>query len=61
MIAYIEGSVLERTENGCVLVTAGGVGYEVFLPEHALGGLPARGGRAAFHTCMIVREDAQEL
>ena len=61
MLAYIEGRVLERTENSCVLVTAGGVGYEVFLPEHALASLPAQGGMASFFTSFIVREDAQEL
>lgn len=61
MLAYLEGRVLERTENGCVLVTAGGIGYEIFLPEHALAQLPAQGGSAAFYTSFIVREDAQEL
>ena len=61
MLAYMEGRVLERTENSCVLVTAGGVGYEIFLPEHALASLPAQGGSAAFFTNFIVREDAQEL
>ena len=61
MLAYLEGRVLERTENGCVLVTAGGIGYEIFLPEHALTQLPAQGGSAAFYTSFIVREDAQEL
>lgn len=61
MLAYMEGRVLERTENSCVLVTAGGVGYEIFLPEHALASLPAQGGSAAFFTSFIVREDAQEL
>ncbi len=61
MLAYLEGRVLERTENSCVLVTAGGLGYEVFLPEHALSQLPAQGGAAAFYTSFIVREDAQEL
>ena len=61
MLAYLEGRVLERTENSCVLVTAGGVGYEIFLPEHALSLLPAQGGNAAFYTSFIVREDAQEL
>ena len=61
MLAYMEGRVLERTENSCVLVTAGGLGYEVFLPEHALSQLPAQGGAAAFYTSFIVREDAQEL
>ena len=61
MLAYFEGRVLERTENSCILVTAGGIGYEIFLPEHALAQLPAQGGAAAFYTSFIVREDAQEL
>ncbi|WP_295640585.1 Holliday junction branch migration protein RuvA [uncultured Mailhella sp.] len=61
MLAYMEGRVLERTENSCVLVTAGGTGYEIFLPEHALAQLPAQGGTASFYTSFIVREDAQEL
>ena len=61
MLAYLEGRVLERTENSCVLVTSGGVGYEIFLPEHALAQLPAQGGTASFYTSFIVREDAQEL
>ena len=61
MLAYIEGRLLERAETRCVLVTAGGVGYEIFLPEHALASLPAQGGMASFFTSFIVREDAQEL
>ena len=61
MLAYIEGRLLERAENSCGLVTAGGVGYEIFLPEHALASLPAQGGMASFFTSFIVREDAQEL
>lgn len=61
MLAYLEGRVLERTGNSCVLVTAGGVGYEIFLPEHALASLPSQGGAAAFYTSFTVREDAQEL
>ena len=61
MLAYIEGRLIERAETSCVLVTAGGVGYEIFLPEHALASLPAQGGMASFFTSFIVREDAQEL
>lgn len=61
MLAYVEGRLLERTENSCVLVTASGVGYEIFLTEHALAELPAQGGSASFYTSLIVREDAQEL
>ena len=61
MIAYVEGRRAESAGNACVVVTENGVGYEIFLPAHALAALPEKGGRAAFHTCLMVREDAQEL
>ena len=61
MIAYLEGRYLASAGNACVLVSEGGVGYEIFLPTHALASLPEQGGLAAFYTCLVVREDAQEL
>ena len=61
MIAYVEGRVAEVTENACVVVTQGGVGYEVFLASHALSRLPGKGGEAHFFACTVVREDALEL
>lgn len=61
MIAYVEGRVAEITDDGCVLVTQGGVGYEVFLPGHVLAKLPGRGETAYFYTNTVVREDALEL
>jgi Holliday junction DNA helicase RuvA len=61
MIAYVEGRRAESAGNACVVVTASGVGYEIFLPAHALAALPDKGGHAAFHTCFMVRQDAQEL
>lgn len=61
MLAYVEGRALQRTENSCLLLTQGGVGYEIFLPEHTLAKLPALGESCAFYTSFIVREDAQEL
>ncbi len=61
MLAYIEGRVLERTEQSCLLVTAGGLGYELFLPEYTLASLPRSGETVAFYTSLIVREDSQEL
>ncbi|MDR0467005.1 MAG: Holliday junction branch migration protein RuvA [Deltaproteobacteria bacterium] len=61
MIAYIEGRRTESAGAACVVVTGSGVGYEIFLPAHALAALPEKGGQVAFHTCLIVREDAQEL
>ena len=61
MIAYVEGRVAERTEHSCVVVTEGGVGYEVHLPGHSLSRLPERGGSAHFFVRTVVREDALEL
>ncbi len=61
MIAYIEGRLLEVTGKGCVLVTPGGVGYELALPSTALVGLPGKGGELQLHTHLIVREEALDL
>ncbi len=61
MIAYVEGRVGEVTENACIVITAGGVGYEVFLAGHSLAQLPAQGENVFFSTCTVVREDALEL
>ena len=61
MIAYVEGRVAEVTENACVVVTQGGVGYEVFLASHTLSRLPGKGEEAHFFACTVVREDALEL
>ncbi|GAB6125864.1 Holliday junction branch migration protein RuvA [Humidesulfovibrio idahonensis] len=61
MIAYIEGRLLEITGKGCVVVTPGGVGYELALPTTALVALPQKGGEVQLFTHMIVREDALDL
>jgi len=61
MIAYVEGRIVERTENACIVVTSGGVGYEVFLTAHTLSRLPALGDIIHFFIATVVREDALEL
>ena len=61
MIAYLKGFLGERLEHGCLLVTASGVGYEVYLPGHTLSSLPARGEALELYICTVVREDAIEL
>ncbi len=61
MIAYIEGRYLEQTETSVIVLTEGGVGYEIFAPSHALAQLPARGEVVIFYTVHVVREDAAEL
>lgn len=61
MIAYVEGRHLEQTESSVIVLTASGVAYEIFLPNHALAQLPARGDNVNFYTVHVVREDATEL
>lgn len=61
MIAYIEGRVMQVWENVCLVVTQGGVGYAVALPQHTLAALPPVGENVALYTSLAVREDALEL
>lgn len=61
MIAYLSGTVGERLEGGCLLITGSGVGYEVHLPGHTMSVLPARGEPLELFICTVVREDAIEL
>ncbi len=57
MIAYLEGTVLARQPDGVVLLTGGGVGYQVRLPTPLLADLPEAGKRAAYHVSTVVRAD----
>jgi len=61
MIAYIEGRLVEVMECAAIIVTGGGMGYEVFLGSHTLSKLPSIGENVHFSICTIVREDALEL
>lgn len=54
MIAYICGDVLYK-ENDCVIVKAGGVGYEIRAPKHTLNSLNA-GDNAELYTSFIVSD-----
>lgn len=61
MIGYIEGRLLEVTENACLVLTQGGVGYELFIPAHSFSRLPEKGEEVIFYVHTQVREDAIEL
>ncbi len=61
MIAYVEGRFVEQTDNSAIVLTAGGVGYEIFLTSHALANLPSKGEVVSYFTVHVVREDAAEL
>lgn len=61
MIAYLEGTVLRRDEESCVLLTAGGVGYQLHLTTEGLAALPGAGDTARLFVHTLVREDALTL
>lgn len=61
MIGYLQGTVLELTDEACVLLTDGGVGYEVSLPSSVMGGLPGKGERAELYIHTAVSEKAIAL
>ena len=61
MIGYIEGRVLVRRERSAIVLTPGGVGYELDLPEPVAASLPVTGGQACLFVHTVVREDAFEL
>lgn len=61
MIGYIEGRLLEVAEDSCLVLTGGGVGYELNVPSHSLAKLPAKGAEVCFFAHTQVREDAIEL
>ncbi|WP_461209140.1 Holliday junction branch migration protein RuvA [Desulfocurvus sp. DL9XJH121] len=61
MIAFLAGTVAARTQGGCVVLTSGGVGYEVDMTSASAATLPKVGGEVELFVQTIVREDAIEL
>ncbi len=60
MIAWLEGTLLEKRPAACVLV-CGGVGYGVRVPASTYARLPIEGGAARLFIHTHVRESAIEL
>ncbi|MGD9609648.1 MAG: Holliday junction branch migration protein RuvA [Desulfovibrionaceae bacterium] len=61
MIGYIEGRVMARRDRWALVLTPGGVGYELELPDPVAASLPAQGGQVCLYVHTVVREDAFEL
>jgi len=61
MIGYLEGRVVVRRDRFAIVLTPGGVGYELELPDPVAAGLPAPGGETRLFVHTVVREDAFEL
>ncbi len=58
MIGYLEGTVQARLADGVVVLTAGGVGYQVRLPTPVLARLADSGGATVkLHVSTVVRAD----
>lgn len=60
MYAFIEGTLVEKEADRAV-VAAGGVGYEIIMPQALIAQLPQKGSTARIYTYFNVREDAHEL
>ena len=60
MYAFIEGQVVEKTNNTLVLL-AGGVGYLLNCSMSTISAAPKTGDTMRCHTWLSVREDAMEL
>lgn len=60
MFAFIEGQVCEKA-NGCLVLMAAGVGWQLSCSNNTLQAAPAVGGVMRCCTYLSVREDAVEL
>jgi len=60
MYAFIEGQVCEKA-GGCLVLLAGGVGYQLNCSMNTLQAAPALGETMRCYTYLSVREDAMEL
>ncbi len=61
MIAYIAGTLLQKTASRCVVLTESGVGYEVGMGTQTVARLGEIGTPVSLYIQTIVREDALAL
>ncbi len=60
MISFLEGQIVEKAGTR-VVISVGGVGYDVSVPTSVAATLPPVGRTARVHTRMVVREDSMTL
>ena len=61
MIGLVRGEVVARRPAGVLLMTPGGVGYELAVSAETLRQVPAVGRETTLHTHLVVRDDALQL
>lgn len=60
MISFLEGSLVEKAGTR-IVVSTGGIGYDVIVPTSVLAALPPVGRTARVYTRLVVREDSMTL
>ncbi len=60
MISFLEGEIAEKA-GARVVISVGGVGYDVQVPASTVAKLPAVGKHARVFTRMVVRDDSMTL
>ena len=61
MISQVFGRLATKELDHVEIITEGGVGYELSIPQSAYEGLPKVGDTATLHTHLVVREDGWQL
>ncbi|HVH09809.1 MAG TPA: Holliday junction branch migration protein RuvA [Gemmatimonadales bacterium] len=61
MIALVSGRLAAKQADRVLVLTTGGVGYEVVVPLGVMEGLPAVGEAVSLATELVVREDGWSL
>ena len=61
MIGYVTGTLLHKTNKSCLVLTASGVGYEVFVSERLLHEAGREGETVSLYVVPVIREDAFTL
>jgi len=61
MIAYIRGELLEKSDKGCLILTASGVGYELSVSTPTAANLPGKGEETSLYVHAQTGEDGTRL
>ena len=61
MIGYVTGTLLHKTDKSCLVLTASGVGYDLFATERLLHEVGGEGDPVSLFVVPVIREDAFSL
>ncbi|MDR0395938.1 MAG: Holliday junction branch migration protein RuvA [Oscillospiraceae bacterium] len=61
MIAFLEGTLIDKRAPGEMVINVGGVGFALNCSAQTLSAAPGTGESTRVHTRMIVREDGMDL